>query len=131
MSKPLRGFRVRRSCAMQVLRGLGRQAHRPHHPDQWALLWVRSLSECRRMHQLQASKIQSGSACHVTSRYTLHEPLGVIGAIVPWNFPLLMWAWKVAPALSCGNTIVIKVRMSAQRPAVSTCSEQLCICVHL
>jgi len=55
--------------------------------------------------------------CHVTSRYTLHEPLGVIGAIVPWNFPLLMWAWKVAPALSCGNTIVIKVRMSAQRSA--------------
>lgn len=41
--------------------------------------------------------------------YTLHEPMGVIGAIVPWNFPLLMWAWKVAPALACGNTIVIKV----------------------
>ena len=47
--------------------------------------------------------------------YTLHEPMGVIGAIVPWNFPLLMWAWKVAPALACGNTIVIKVRIPGHR----------------
>ena len=52
---------------------------------------------------------ESQDACAVF-RYTLHEPLGVIGAIVPWNFPLLMWTWKVAPALACGNTIVIKVR---------------------
>jgi aldehyde dehydrogenase (NAD+) len=36
------------------------------------------------------------------------EPLGVVGAIVPWNFPLLMAAWKIAPALACGNTIVLK-----------------------
>lgn len=36
------------------------------------------------------------------------EPLGVIGAIVPWNFPTLMLAWKLAPALACGNTIVLK-----------------------
>ncbi len=35
-------------------------------------------------------------------------PLGVVGAIVPWNFPLLMAAWKIAPALACGNTIVLK-----------------------
>jgi aldehyde dehydrogenase (NAD+) len=36
------------------------------------------------------------------------EPLGVVGSIVPWNFPLLMAAWKIAPALACGNTIVLK-----------------------
>jgi aldehyde dehydrogenase (NAD+) len=36
------------------------------------------------------------------------ESLGVVGAIVPWNFPLLMAAWKIAPALACGNTIVLK-----------------------
>uniref|UniRef100_E6Q2I0 Putative aldehyde dehydrogenase n=1 Tax=mine drainage metagenome TaxID=410659 RepID=E6Q2I0_9ZZZZ len=36
------------------------------------------------------------------------QPLGVCGAIVPWNFPLLMAAWKIAPALACGNTIVLK-----------------------
>ena len=40
--------------------------------------------------------------------YTLREPVGVVAAIVPWNFPLLLAAWKVAPALACGNTVVIK-----------------------
>jgi len=40
--------------------------------------------------------------------YTLREPVGVVGAIIPWNFPLLMAAWKVAPALACGNAIVLK-----------------------
>ena len=40
--------------------------------------------------------------------YTLREPLGVVAAIVPWNFPLLLAAWKVAPALACGNTVVLK-----------------------
>lgn len=39
---------------------------------------------------------------------TLHEPIGVAGQIIPWNFPLLMFAWKVGPALACGNTIVLK-----------------------
>jgi aldehyde dehydrogenase (NAD+) len=36
------------------------------------------------------------------------EPIGVVGSIVPWNFPLLMAAWKIAPALACGNTVVLK-----------------------
>ena len=40
--------------------------------------------------------------------YTLREPVGVVAAIVPWNFPLLLTSWKVAPALACGNTIIIK-----------------------
>ncbi|KAE8663843.1 Aldehyde dehydrogenase [Hibiscus syriacus] len=39
---------------------------------------------------------------------TIHEPIGVAGQIIPWNFPLLMFAWKVAPALACGNTVVVK-----------------------
>lgn len=39
---------------------------------------------------------------------TLHEPIGVAGQIIPWNFPLVMFAWKVGPALACGNTIVLK-----------------------
>ncbi|MFQ6637362.1 hypothetical protein Gotur_012834 [Gossypium turneri] len=39
---------------------------------------------------------------------TIHEPIGVAGQIIPWNFPLLMFAWKVGPALACGNTVVIK-----------------------
>ena len=40
--------------------------------------------------------------------YTLREPLGVVAAIVPWNFPLLLAAWKIAPALACGNTVILK-----------------------
>ncbi len=40
--------------------------------------------------------------------YTLKEPVGVVGAIIPWNYPLMMAAWKVAPALAAGNTLVLK-----------------------
>jgi aldehyde dehydrogenase (NAD+) len=40
--------------------------------------------------------------------YTLREPVGVVGSIIPWNFPLLMAVWKIAPALACGNTVVLK-----------------------
>src|SRR5215471_15688050 len=40
--------------------------------------------------------------------YTLREPVGVVAAIVPWNFPLLLTSWKVAPAVACGNTVIIK-----------------------
>jgi aldehyde dehydrogenase (NAD+) len=45
-------------------------------------------------------------ANHLT--YTLREPIGVVAAIVPWNFPLLLASWKVAPALACGNTVILK-----------------------
>ncbi|XP_066509367.1 aldehyde dehydrogenase, mitochondrial-like [Hoplias malabaricus] len=41
--------------------------------------------------------------------YTRHEPIGVCGQIIPWNFPLLMQAWKLSPALATGNTVVMKV----------------------
>jgi len=40
--------------------------------------------------------------------YTRHEPIGVVGQIIPWNFPMLMMAWKLAPALATGNTILLK-----------------------
>jgi acyl-CoA reductase-like NAD-dependent aldehyde dehydrogenase len=40
--------------------------------------------------------------------YTLREPVGVVGAIIPWNFPLLLTSWKLGPALACGNTVVLK-----------------------
>ena len=40
--------------------------------------------------------------------YTLREPVGVVGLIVPWNFPLLIASWKLGPALACGNTIILK-----------------------
>ena len=40
--------------------------------------------------------------------YTLREPVGVCGQIIPWNFPLLMASWKIAPALACGNVVILK-----------------------
>lgn len=40
--------------------------------------------------------------------YTRHEPIGVVGQIIPWNYPMLMQAWKLAPALATGNTVVLK-----------------------
>ena len=41
--------------------------------------------------------------------YTRHEPVGICGQIIPWNFPLLMQAWKLAPALATGNCVVMKL----------------------
>jgi aldehyde dehydrogenase len=45
---------------------------------------------------------------HDTVAYHFHEPLGVVGQIIPWNFPLLMAVWKLAPALAAGNCVVLK-----------------------
>ena len=44
----------------------------------------------------------------ITVAYHFHEPLGVVGQIIPWNFPLLMATWKLAPALAAGNAVVLK-----------------------
>jgi aldehyde dehydrogenase len=58
-----------------------------------------------------ALRAQEGSLAELdqdTVAYHFHEPLGVVGQIIPWNFPLLMAAWKLAPALAAGNTVVIK-----------------------
>ncbi len=56
-------------------------------------------------------RAQEGSTCEIddtTVAYHFHEPLGVVGQIIPWNFPILMAAWKLAPALAAGNCIVMK-----------------------
>ena len=56
-------------------------------------------------------RAQEGSIGEIeenTIAYHFHEPLGVVGQIIPWNFPLLMAAWKLAPALAAGNCIVLK-----------------------
>jgi aldehyde dehydrogenase (NAD+) len=50
----------------------------------------------------------AGWALRVVTEFPEHRALGVVGQIVPWNFPLLMLAWKIAPALACGNTVVFK-----------------------
>eukprot|EP00038_Savillea_parva_P008175 m.175217 g.175217 ORF g.175217 m.175217 type:complete len:499 (+) comp13957_c0_seq1:46-1542(+) len=53
--------------------------------------------------------------------YTRHEPIGVCGQIIPWNFPLLMMAWKVAPALACGNVVVLKSSEKTPLTALAVC----------
>jgi aldehyde dehydrogenase len=56
-------------------------------------------------------RAQEGSLSEIdenTVAYHFHEPLGVVGQIIPWNFPILMAAWKLAPAIAAGNTVVLK-----------------------
>src|SRR5215217_780715 len=56
-------------------------------------------------------RAQEGSVAaidHDTVAYHFHEPLGVVGQIIPWNFPILMATWKLAPALAAGNAVVLK-----------------------
>src|ERR1700760_3967460 len=58
-----------------------------------------------------AIRAQEGSIAeidHDTVAYHFHEPIGVVGQIIPWNFPILMAAWKLAPALAAGNCVVLK-----------------------
>ncbi|RWO56860.1 aldehyde dehydrogenase [Mesorhizobium sp.] len=58
-----------------------------------------------------AIRAQEGSLSeidHDTVAYHFHEPLGVVGQIIPWNFPLLMAVWKLAPAIAAGNCVVLK-----------------------
>src|SRR2546421_1906672 len=58
-----------------------------------------------------ALRAQEGSLSQIdddTVAYHFHEPLGVVGQIIPWNFPILMGAWKLAPALAAGNCVVLK-----------------------
>jgi aldehyde dehydrogenase (NAD+) len=66
--------------------------------------------KCYRYYAGWADKVQ-GKTIPINGPYfcyTRHEPVGVVGQIIPWNFPLLMQAWKLAPALATGNTVVLK-----------------------
>ncbi|RFA25856.1 aldehyde dehydrogenase [Alkalilimnicola ehrlichii] len=57
---------------------------------------------------IRAQEGTLGEIDETTVAYHFHEPLGVVGQIIPWNFPLLMAAWKLAPALAAGNCVVLK-----------------------
>lgn len=71
---------------------------------EWVLNTFRYYAELGRHHR--GSVLTSGEASQFN--FTIKEPYGVVGCIVPWNYPLLLLAWKVAPALAAGNTVVIK-----------------------
>jgi len=71
---------------------------------------VPSTIETFRYYAGWATKIE-GETINVNNNfftYTLREPVGVVGQIIPWNFPMLMAAWKLGPALACGNTVILK-----------------------
>ncbi|OXG89553.1 aldehyde dehydrogenase (NAD+) [Cryptococcus neoformans A2-102-5] len=53
--------------------------------------------------------------------YTLHQPIGVCGQIIPWNYPIMMWAWKIAPALAAGCTVVMKPSELTPLSALALC----------
>lgn len=77
------------------------EAHRGDIPPSWDVFyyyagWAR---------KIQGEVIPVDGAC---LNYTVYEPMGVVGAIVAWNYPLLLASWKVAPALAAGNTVVLK-----------------------
>lgn len=83
-------------------------------------------ADCFRYFAGWATKIQ-GETIPVPGpffNYTLREPMGVVGQIIPWNFPLLMAAWKLAPALACGNTSVLKP--AEQTPLTALRLGELC-----
>ncbi|GLB03126.1 mitochondrial aldehyde dehydrogenase [Aspergillus tubingensis] len=65
---------------------------------------------CLRYYAGYADKVhgQTISTTPAKFAYTLRQPIGVVGQIIPWNFPLAMAAWKLGPALACGNTVVLK-----------------------
>ncbi|MFN0217481.1 MAG: aldehyde dehydrogenase [Hyphomicrobium sp.] len=67
-------------------------------------------SKCLRYYAEALDKVYGEVGPETEDRLSIavHEPLGVIGAIVPWNFPLLMAMWKIAPALAMGNSVVLK-----------------------
>lgn len=71
---------------------------------------VAEVSACLRYYGGYADKIhgQVINTSPAKFAYTIREPLGVCGQIIPWNFPLLMSSWKLGPALACGNTVVMK-----------------------
>ena len=71
---------------------------------EWVLNTFRYYAELGRHHR--GSVLAAGSSSQFN--FIIKEPYGVVGCIVPWNFPLLLMAWKVAPALAAGNTVVIK-----------------------
>jgi aldehyde dehydrogenase (NAD+) len=85
---------------------------------------LQGVVQCIRYYAGWADKIH-GKTIEVddntTLAYTRHEPLGVCGQIIPWNFPLMMWAWKIAPALATGNTVVLKTAEQTPLSALKCC----------
>jgi len=84
---------------------------------------IAEVAGCFRYYAGWADKIH-GKVIEVNNdkmAYTRHEPIGVVGQIIPWNFPALMFAWKLGPALACGNTVVLKTAEQTPLSALKIC----------
>jgi aminomuconate-semialdehyde/2-hydroxymuconate-6-semialdehyde dehydrogenase len=77
----------------------------------------RVFADLVRMSALESFQTESPDGASALN-YALRKPLGVVGVITPWNLPLLLLTWKVAPALACGNAVVVKP--SEETPATAT-----------
>ncbi len=79
----------------------------------------RVFADLVRMSGLESFQTETpdGTALNLALNYAVRKPLGVIGVITPWNLPLLLLTWKVAPALACGNAVVVKP--SEETPATA------------
>ncbi|KIJ63961.1 hypothetical protein HYDPIDRAFT_28857 [Hydnomerulius pinastri MD-312] len=79
--------------------------------------------DCIRYYAGWADKVvgQVSETTEAKLTYTRHEPIGVVGQIIPWNFPLLMMSWKLGPALATGNTIVLKPSEFTPLTAIRMC----------
>ncbi|KAF2256058.1 aldehyde dehydrogenase [Trematosphaeria pertusa] len=85
---------------------------------------VGACAGCLRYYGGWADKIEGKviDTAHDTFNYTKKEPIGVCGQIIPWNFPLLMWAWKIGPAIAAGNTVVLKTAEQTPLSALVACN---------
>jgi aminomuconate-semialdehyde/2-hydroxymuconate-6-semialdehyde dehydrogenase len=77
----------------------------------------RAFADAIKMAGLESCQTETPSG-KTALNYAVRKPLGVVGIITPWNLPLLLLTWKVAPALACGNTVVVKP--SEETPATAT-----------
>jgi aldehyde dehydrogenase (NAD+) len=84
---------------------------------------VGACAGCLRYYGGWADKIEGKviETSHDTFNYTRKEPIGVCGQIIPWNFPLLMWSWKIGPAIAAGNTVVLKTAEQTPLSALVAC----------
>ena len=82
-----------------------------------AIANFRTFADLIKVAGLESFQTEAPDGTHALN-YAIRKPLGVVGIITPWNLPLLLLTWKVAPALACGNTLVVKP--SEETPATAT-----------
>ncbi len=95
--------RDREALALADCRDMGKPLTQAIHDVDRSILNIRFFADQARLSQADAYPMDSGHHA-----YTRYEPAGVVVAIAPWNFPLMLETWKVAPALAWGNTVVLK-----------------------